>query len=102
MQLRRMPRSFAGVARLTPPPLSLVAQTRLQALIVWQQTGNWRFVAQVFGLSRATLFRWRRRYVVADLSRLESQSHRPHHVRKPQTSAAAVRRLRDLRLQYPC
>ena len=89
MQLRRMPRSFAGVARLTRPPLSLVARTRLQAMTVWQQTGNWRFAAQVFGLSRATLFRWHRRYVSADLSRLESQSRRPHHVRKPQTPAAA-------------
>jgi hypothetical protein len=31
MQLRRMPRSFALVVRLTPPPLSPVARTRLQA-----------------------------------------------------------------------
>jgi putative transposase len=95
MQLRRMPRSFTGVARLTPPPLSLVARTRLQALTVWQQTGNWRFAARSWGCP-ATLFRWRHRYVAADLSRLESQSHRPHHVWKAQTSAAAVRRLRDL------
>jgi hypothetical protein len=96
MQLRRMPRSFALVVRLTPPPLSPVARTRLQALTVWQQTGNWRFAAQVFWLSSATLFRWRRWYVAADLSRLESRSRWTHHVRP----ATTVRRLRNLRLQY--
>lgn len=101
MQLRRVPRAFTHARCLTPPDLSSAARTRLQALTVWQQTGNWRLAAQVFNLSRATLFRWRRRYVATDLSRLESRSRRPRHVRRSQTPVAVITQLRLLRQQYP-
>jgi transposase InsO family protein len=101
MQLRRAPRLFVQAARLTPSTLSPVAMTRLHALTVWQQTGNWRLAAQVFGLSRATLFRWRRRYVATDLSRLESRSRRPHRLRHSMIPAGVVRRIHALRQQYP-
>ena len=101
MQFRRMPRSLTPAARRVPPTLSPAAKTRLQALTVWQQTGDWRLAAQVFGLSRATLFRWRRRYVVPDLSRLESRSRRPHRLRRSVIPAVVVRRIRALRQQYP-
>jgi transposase InsO family protein len=73
----------------------------LQALTVWQQTGDWGLAAQVFGLSRATLYRWRRRYAPSDLSQLESRSRRPRQVRRPQTPAPVVARLQHLRQQYP-
>lgn len=101
MQLRHVPYSFTAVSRLTPPALSPAARTRLQALTVWPHTGDWQLAAQVFTLSRATLFRWRRRYAATDLSRLESRSRRPRHVRQPQTPVAVITRLRLLRLQYP-
>lgn len=39
------------------PTLLPTARTRLQALEMWQRTGDWRLAAQVFGLARATLFR---------------------------------------------
>ncbi len=101
MQFRRMPRSLTPAARRVPPTLSPAAKTRPQALTVWQQTGDWRLAAQVFGLSRATLFRWRRRYVAPDLSRLESRSRRPHRLRRSVIPAVVVRRIRALRQQYP-
>jgi transposase InsO family protein len=69
--------------------------------MVWRQTTDWRVAAQVFGVSRATLFRWRRRYAAADLGELEPRSRRPRTVRRPQTPLAVVTRLRHLRQQYP-
>lgn len=101
MQLRRFPRSLRLARCLQAPDLSPTALTRLQALTVWQQTGNGRLAAQVFGLSRATLFRWRHQYAPSDLTTLESRSRRPRQVRRPQTPAPVVARLRDLRQQYP-
>ena len=99
MQLRRLPRALTRLP--SAPELSLGARTRLQALMVWEQTGDWQLAAKVFGLSRATLFRWRRRYVATDLSRLESRSRRPRRLRRPQTPPAVLTRLRLLRQEYP-
>lgn len=84
MQLRTLPPSRRRAAVLSAPDLSPAARTRLQALTIWQRTGDWRLAAQVFGLSRATLFRWRRRYAPHDLTRLEARSRRPRQVRRPQ------------------
>ena len=99
MQLRPLPRAFARLP--SSPELSPAARTRLQALTVWQQTGDWRIASQVFDVSRATLYRWRRRYQPRDISSLEARSRRPHRVRRPQTPARILLRLRALRLQYP-
>ncbi|OLC80312.1 MAG: hypothetical protein AUI96_04410 [Nitrospirae bacterium 13_1_40CM_3_62_11] len=101
MQLHRLPRAMLRGSQLAPPALSPTARTCLQALEVWQQTGHWRLAARVFGLSRATLVRWRRRYQPADLTTLESRSRRPQRVRQPQTPPALVSRLHQLRDQYP-
>lgn len=99
MQLRPLPRAFARLP--SSPELSPAARTRLQALTVWQQPGDWRIASQVFDVSRATLYRWRRRYQPRDISSLEARSRRPHRVRRPQTPARILLRLRALRLQYP-
>ena len=101
MQLRYLPRAFRLASALQVPELSPVARARLQALTVWQETGDWRLATQVFGLSRATLYRWRGRYGPTDLTTLESHSRRPRQVRRPQTPAPVVARLCQLRQQYP-
>ena len=99
MQLRSLPRSFARLpygSSLSPP-----ARTRLQALTVWQQTGDWRLAAQVFHISRATLYRWRQQYRPADLGSLACRSRRPHRVRRSTVPITMVERLLTLRRQYP-
>jgi transposase InsO family protein len=101
MQLRSLPRSFHRAAGVSAPALSPTARTRLQALTVWQQTGDWGLAAQVFRLSRATLYRWWRRYAPQDLTRLESRSRRPRHIRRTTLPAMVVLRIRTLRQQYP-
>lgn len=101
MQLHKVPRCVLQAATLSAPTLSPAARTRLQALEVWEHTGDWQVAAKIFGLSRATLFRWRRRYQAPDLSRLESRSRRPRRVRRPQTSPTVIEQVRQLRAQYP-
>ena len=101
MQLRGMPRAILRGSRLKVVELSPQAQTRLQALTVWQRTGQWTVASEVFGLSRATMYRWRQRYDPQDLSTLAARSRRPHRVRQPQTPRAVVERIRALRKQYP-
>ncbi len=99
MQLRRVPRAFARLPCFSH--LSSTARTRLQALTVWQQTGDWRGATQVFGLSRATLYRWRQQDRPNDLRSLESCSRRPHRVRRSKVPTAVVARLQTLRREYP-
>lgn len=101
MQMSRLPRALFRVTQQVSPELSAAAKTRLQALEVWQATGDWQLAARVFGLSRATLFRWRRRYQPSARSSLEARSRRPHRLRQPQTAPVVVSHLRHLRQQYP-
>lgn len=101
MHIGGWPRSLIRGAKVSGVELSPGARTRLQALTVWQQTGDSQLVTQVFGLSRATLYRWRHRYDPRALTSLEARSRRPHRVRQPQTAPAVVQRLQALRQQYP-
>jgi hypothetical protein len=57
MQMSRLSPSLYRATQLISPDLSAAAKTLLQALNVWQATGDWRLAARIFGLSRATLFR---------------------------------------------
>ncbi len=90
MQMSRLPRALLRVTQQVSPELSAAAKTRLQALEVWQATGDWQLATRVFGLSRATLFRWRHRYQPSTLSSLEARSRRPHRLRQPQTAPVVV------------
>jgi len=101
MQISRWPRPSQRGSRLPLVELSPAARQRLQALEVWRLTGRWQEAARLFGLSRATLYRWQRRYQPTDLATLEARSRRPRRVRQPQTPPAVVVRLQALRQQYP-
>lgn len=98
MQLRGMPRTLLRGSQLHAVEPSPKGRTRLQALTVWQRTGQWRVAGEVFGLSRATLYRWRQRYDPQDLGTLEDRSRRPHRVRQPQTPWPVVERLQALQV----
>ncbi|MBM4124927.1 MAG: transposase [Nitrospira sp.] len=101
MQIVRWPRPFLRGSRLPLLELSSATRQRLQALEVWRLTGRWQEAARLFGLSRATLYRWRHRYHPQDLATLEARSRRPRRVRQPQTPPVVVARIRALRTQYP-
>jgi transposase-like protein len=54
-----------------------------------------------FGISRQTLYRWKRRFNRHDLTTLEGRSHRPKNVRRPTWPTALAERVLALRQQYP-
>ena len=55
----------------------------------------------VFGVSQATLYRWRKWFDPQDVESLEARSRRPHRGRSPQIPGPEVERIQALRKQYP-
>jgi putative transposase len=74
---------------------------RLRALTIYRETGDVKLVCQTFGISRATLYRWLKRFDPKDLSSLREDSRRPRRVRKPLWPRELVRAVKELREQYP-
>ncbi|MEE9199036.1 MAG: helix-turn-helix domain-containing protein [Dehalococcoidia bacterium] len=54
-----------------------------------------------FGISRQTLYRWKKRYNPGDLASLEDRSHRPKRLRQPTWSTELALAVLHLREQYP-
>jgi len=101
MQVRGFSRNILRASRLSDQELSAAARVRLHALDVWRRTGQYRLACEVFGVSSATLYRWKQRFDPRDLSSLEARSRRPKRLRQPTTPAAVVARIRALREQHP-
>jgi putative transposase len=74
---------------------------RLRALRIWQETCDVGLVCETFGISRATLYRWARRFDPRDLDSLKDRSRRPRRVRRPLWSRELIMAVKDLRTQYP-
>ncbi|MGH9857330.1 MAG: integrase core domain-containing protein [Acidobacteriota bacterium] len=93
------------VGRLrTTTTLSKAAKQRLKWLAFYESHGqNARLTCRHFGISPDVFYRWKRRYKPGYLVTLEDQTanRRPKTVRRPQTDPATVRRIKELREQYP-
>jgi transposase InsO family protein len=74
---------------------------RLRALRIWEETRDVGLVCETFGISRATLYRWAKRFDPGDLGSLRDRSRRPRRLRKPLWSTELIMAIRDLRAQYP-
>ena len=62
---------------------------------------NARLTCRHFDISPKTFYRWLNRFDPYDLTTLEEESRRPRHVRQPQTPAAVVEKILELRIRYP-
>jgi len=82
--------------------LSRQAQKRLAWFDYYRVHGrNAALTCRYFGISRQTLYRWKRRYDPQNLHTLEAGSHRPHRRRRPTWTVEQAERVRRLREQYP-
>lgn len=101
MEIRGLPWQFRALAKHRPTELSAKEWDRLRALALWQATGAVALASRTFGLSRATLYRWRRRLDPRDLTSLRDRSRRPHRVRTPEWPLRLVQTVRRCREHYP-
>ena len=81
--------------------ISQGAAKRLRWFDHYGQSKNAQLTCRYFGISAQTFYRWKRRFDPYDLTTLQEQSRRPHHVRQPKTPAAVVDKILQLRQQYP-
>jgi len=106
MQIHSIPRQFIYEAKHHPILISEVADQRMQKLDLWQKLKEKKVgekkIERLSPVSRATLYRWRKRYREKGPKGLEEKSRRPPRVRQPlwrRTDLPEI--VLALREQYP-
>ncbi len=94
-------KGFYKLTRNIPPELSPRELDRLRAITLWAETKNVSLVCKTFGISRAALYRWLKRYDPKDLRSLKDKSRRPKRVRKPRWTYELIKAVKELRQIYP-
>lgn len=84
-----------------PPNLSPKEKDKLRAISLMMETRDAGLVCRIFGMSRATLYRWLERFDPKDLTSLREKSRRPKSLRKPFWTSDLVNAVKRLRQQYP-
>ena len=92
---------FGRLWKNTPPELTPKGLDKLRAITLFREIRNARVVCETFGMGRATLYRWLRRFDPKDLGSLREESRRPRRVRKPLWSRELVQAVKALREEYP-
>jgi putative transposase len=101
MKVFSIAKGFYRLSEQAPLEFSQKEFDRLRALTVYGETRDVRLVCQMFGISRATLYRWLRRFDPKDLTSLKEQSRRPRRVRRLLWSRELVKAVKELREEYP-
>ena len=93
--------TFGRLCKNPPQELSCKEIDRLRALTLFGEIRNARVVCETFGIGRATLYRWSKRFDPKDLTSLREEWRRPRRVRKPLWSRELVEGVKVLREEYP-
>ncbi|MBI4823958.1 MAG: transposase [Nitrospirae bacterium] len=101
MRIFWLQKEFYYLWKHAPPSLTPKELDRLRAISLWQETNNTGLVLRTFGMSRATLYRWLKRFDPKDLTSVKEQSRRPKNLRKPAWSYDLITAVKRLRQQYP-
>ena len=101
MRVFSIAKGFYRLSKHAPPELSQKEFDRLRALTIYGETEDVRLVCQSFGISRATLYRWVKRFDPKDLISLREESRRPRRVRRPLWSRELVQTVKEFREEYP-
>lgn len=92
---------FNWVSRYSNVELPPKERDRLRALALWQETKDVKLACRTFELSRATLYRWRKRFDLHDLTSLQDRPRRPRRLRSPGWSLKLINEVKQLRETYP-
>ena len=101
MKVFSIAKGFYRLTRNVPPELSQKEFDRLRAMTLYREAKDVKLVCDTFGISRATLYRWLKRFDPKDWTSLKEESRRPRKVRKPLWSRELVGVVRELREEYP-
>lgn len=79
-----------------------IVSQRLQAIVLLEEHG-FKAVQTAYGVSRPTVYRWRRRWISSGrwAEALTPQSTRPHKTRRMETDPRVVDFIRGFRRRYP-
>jgi putative transposase len=92
---------FGRLWKNSPQELTPRQLDKLRAITLFKEIGNVRVVCETFGIGRATLYRWVKRFDPTDLSSLKEESRRPRRVREPLWSRELVKAVKAFREEYP-
>jgi len=101
MEVFSIAKGFYRFSKHAPPELNQKEFDRLRALTIYGETKDVQLVCQTFGISRATLYRWLKRFDPKDLGSLKEESRRPRRVRRPLWDRELVEEVKELREEYP-
>jgi putative transposase len=105
MRLVGLPKVFYYISKHKPVALTAAADQKMQKLKLWEvlkQKGTKDpQISQLLRVSRATLYRWRKRLREKGPKGLEEKSRRPQRTRKPMWSTELVESVLALREEYP-
>jgi len=73
MEVFSIAKGFYRLSKHAPPELNQKKFDRLRALTNYGETKDVQLVCQTFGISRATLYRWLKRFDPKDLGSLKEE-----------------------------
>lgn len=83
MKVFSIAKGFHRLNKNAPPELTQKEQDRLRTIRLYKKTEDVELVCKTFEMSRATFYRWLKRFDPMDITTLKDKSRRPKKLRKP-------------------